>query len=81
MTKRCRHEFVTKADYPEDRICQKCETIWRIPDYVDWTAKQLMTLPKEIRFEVLTIQAEKFANEFLKENPNYYHEVESDITL
>jgi hypothetical protein len=72
MTKRCRHELETKADYPNDRICRKCQTIWTVTDYMDWTAKQLMTLPNEIRFEVLSRQAEKFAEGFLKENPDYY---------
>ena len=71
MTKRCRHEYETKPDYPEDIICQKCQTIWRIPDYLEWSAKQLMTLPKYIRQEVLRWQAEKFA----KDNPDYYKEV------
>ncbi len=70
MTKRCRHELETKTDYPNDRICHKCQTIWTLTDYIDWTAKQLMTLPLEIRREVMKIQAEKFA----KENPDYYQE-------
>ena len=72
MTKRCKHEFETKDGYPSDILCQKCQTIWTITDYVKWTARQLMTLPSEIRFAVLTKQAEKFANEFLKEHPEYY---------
>lgn len=70
MTKRCHHEYEIKPDYPEDRICHKCQTIWRIPDYLNWTAKELMTLPLEIRREVLRIQAEKFN----KANPEHYHE-------
>ena len=74
MTRRCQHEIQTKADYPYDRICQKCQTIWHISDYMDWTAKQMMTLPVGIRFAVLSVQAEKFANEFLKEHPEHYHE-------
>lgn len=68
MTKRCRHEFEVKPDYPEDIICQKCQTIWRIPDYLAWTARELMALPREIRSAVLRWQAEKFA----KDNPDYY---------
>jgi hypothetical protein len=68
MTKRCKHEYETKSGYPDDIICQKCGTIWTISDYLKWTAKELMTLPKYIRTEVLKIQAEKFA----KENPDYY---------
>jgi len=70
MTRRCRHEYEKKPDYPEDIICQKCQTIWRIPDYLSWSAKDLMTLPKEIRSVVLRWQAEKSA----KENPGYYEE-------
>ena len=53
MTKRCRHEFETKDGYPDDMLCQKCQTIWTITDYVDWTAKQIMTLPLVVRREVL----------------------------
>lgn len=78
MTQRCRHEFEKKPDYPEDTICQKCQTIWRIPDYLEWSVKELMTLPKEIRSEILRWQSEKFA----KENPDYYldSEVESRLS-
>ena len=68
MTKHCRHEFITSADYPEDRICSKCQTIWRLPDYISWSAKQLMTLPKVIHYEVVKRQVEMFT----KDNPNYY---------
>jgi hypothetical protein len=75
MTRRCKHEFDTKADYPDDRICHKCQNIWTITDYTNWSASQLMTLPKEIRFEVLKIQAEKFA----KANPEHYHDGGDDI--
>jgi len=71
MTRRCHHEFEKKDDYPEDTICRKCETIWRIPDYLSWSANELMTLPKQIRYEVLEWQAKKFA----KENQDYYTEV------
>ena len=74
MTKRCRHEILTKVDYPDDRICLKCKKIWHISSYAGWTARQLITLPAEIRFEILTLQAEKFAGEFLKEHPEHYHE-------
>ena len=72
MSKRCKHEIETKDDYPDDLICRKCETIWHISECVKMTAKQLILLPKEVRFIVLTKQAEKFAEDFLKENPNYY---------
>jgi len=58
MTKRCRHELETKVGYPNDIICRKCETIWTIPDYAGWTAKQIMTLPLEVRREVLKRQNE-----------------------
>ncbi len=68
MTRRCKHELEKKPDYPEDLICQKCQTIWRIPNYLNWSARDLMTLPKEIRSEVLRWQADKFA----KDNPDYY---------
>ena len=77
MTRRCRHEFEKKPDYPEDRICQKCQTIWRIPDYLEWSAKELMTLPKEIRNEVLCWQSDRFA----KENPDYYLDSEVESRL
>lgn len=59
MTKRCRHELETKLGYPYDLICHKCQTIWTLPDYNDWTPAQLMILPKVIRIEVLKIQAVK----------------------
>ena len=70
MTRRCRHEYETKPGYPDDMICQKCQTIWTLTDYMNWTAKQLMTLPKGVRYAVVKRQVEKFA----KENPNYYEE-------
>jgi len=28
MTKRCRHKIEQKTDYPDDYICQKCQSIW-----------------------------------------------------
>jgi hypothetical protein len=72
MTKRCRHEFETKADYPDSIICRKCQSIFTITDYLKWTPKQIMTLidtlPLEIRECLLRRQAEIFA----KENPDYY---------
>jgi len=73
MTRRCRHEFERKPAYPEDIICQKCQTIWRIPDYLNWTARDLMTLPMEIRSEILRWQAVKFD----KDNPDFYERVEN----
>ncbi len=71
MTKRCHHEYETKDGYPDDIICQKCGTIWTLPEYNYMNAKQLMTLPMEIRREVLKRQVEQFN----KENPDYYKEI------
>lgn len=68
MTKRCRHEIETKDEV--DLICQKCSTVWNLSAYNGWTARQLMALPKEVRFEVLRRQAEQFS--FI--NPDYYKE-------
>ena len=60
MTKRCRHEFETKDGYPDDVICQKCGTIWYIPDYRKWTAHQLMhQAPPFIRRMVINGQAKE----------------------
>jgi hypothetical protein len=70
MTRRCHHVLETKPGYPDDLLCQNCQTIWTLSDYVRWTAKQLMALPLGVRREVLKRQAEKFA----KENPDYYKE-------
>ena len=68
MTKRCKHEIWTKDDYPDDLICQKCETIWHISDYMTWTAYDLQHhAPMFIRHAVLDRQVKKFA----KEHPNY----------
>ena len=62
MTKRCRHELETKDGYPDDIICQKCQTIWTITDYMDWSAKDLMhRAPLFIRKAVLQRQADKYA--------------------
>ncbi len=68
MTKRCHHEYETKNGYPDDLICHKCQTIWTITDYLSWSAKQLMTLPKDVRYAVVKRQAEIFQ----RENPDYY---------
>lgn len=70
MTRRCHHEYETKSGYPDDLICQKCQTIWTITNYLSWTAKQLMTLPFGVRQEVLRRQAESF----VKKNPQYFNE-------
>jgi len=58
MTKRCRHEFDIADGYAADIICQKCQTIWTITDYLNWTAKQIIALPLVIRREVLKRQAD-----------------------
>lgn len=53
MTRRCRHEYETKAGYPDDIICQKCQTIWTLTDYHNWKPSQFVTLPLHVRKEVL----------------------------
>ena len=68
MSKRCRHEFETKDGYPNDIICQKCQTIWTVTDYLAWTARQLMILPLVVRHEILKRQVDRFA----EANPDYY---------
>ena len=70
MSRRCHHEYETKNGYPDDLICQKCQTIWTLTDYAGWTALQLMTIPKYVRLKVLERQSTKFT----KENPGYYDE-------
>lgn len=72
MTRRCRHEWIGKDDYPDDMICEKCQRIWRITEYLGWTAKELMTLPKDVRYAVLKRQVEQFQ----KDNLDYYGEGE-----
>ena len=72
MTKRCRHEFDTKVDYPDDIICHKCGTIWTTTEYKDYPPKKLMLLPLEVRRVVLKRQAEEFAKQY----PNYYNSKE-----
>ena len=71
MTKRCRHEPETKDGYPDDIICQKCETIWHISDWMNVSAVELQRhVPMFVRQAVLKRQAEQFA----KDNPDYYSE-------
>lgn len=72
MTKRCRHEFDTKADYPDDIICHKCGTIWTITEYTDYPPTKLLTLPKSIRHKIMERQAEQFNVKF----PHYYNSKE-----
>jgi hypothetical protein len=62
MTKRCRHEFETKADYPNDRICRKCQRIITLTDYK--TPKSIMTLPLELRRELMAKQAQELADKY-----------------
>ena len=70
MTRRCHHEFETKDGYPDDLHCQKCDAIYHISEYHYMNAKQLMAVPMEVRRKVLEWQAEQFN----KENPDYYLE-------
>jgi hypothetical protein len=56
MTKRCHHKFETKNGYPDDIICQDCQTIWTVTDYTNLTDKELMCLPPYVRREVLKRQ-------------------------
>jgi hypothetical protein len=58
MTKRCHHEYETKPSYPDELLCQKCQSCWTITDYLDWDAKRLATLPKGVRYAVIKRQAE-----------------------
>lgn len=60
MTKRCRHEYESKTDYPNEIFCMKCSTGWYLTEYIDWNDKQLMTLPKYIRSKVLKNRVEIF---------------------
>ena len=71
MTKRCRHEYQTKPDYPDEIFCMKCSTGWNIQDYLKYNSIQLMTLPKGVRYAVVRRQVEHFA----KDNPDYPDEV------
>lgn len=56
MTKRCKHEYDTKAGYPNDVICHQCQTIWTLTDYLEWSDKQLLLLPKYIRAGVRNLK-------------------------
>lgn len=47
MTKRCRHEIAQKADYPDDYICRKCQTIWTYKNSM--TDVEFMTFPLVVR--------------------------------
>ena len=68
---RCKHEVWTKEGYSDDLICQKCEKIWHISNYMSWSAYDLQHhAPKFIRKAVLERQTEQFN----KENLDYYKE-------
>jgi len=76
MTKRCQHELETKDGYPDDIICRKCQTIWHISDYMNWSAQELQRhAPLFIRQAVLKRQAEKFN----KDNSDYYRQELPDV--
>jgi hypothetical protein len=52
---------MTKPDYPDDIICEDCQTIFHISEYMNWSAKDLMHhAPPFIRQAVLKRQAEQF---------------------
>jgi len=62
MTKRCRHQWEQKPDYPEDIICRKCETIKKVSEL---TRQQFLKLPLELRRSLLSLQAEGMIAEYL----------------
>lgn len=68
MTRRCKHEFVTKEHYPDEMMCMKCGDWWNVDQCMYMNPKQLITLPLSVRFEVMKRQANIFNNE----NPDYY---------
>lgn len=68
MTKRCHHKLETKPGYPDDLLCQECQSVWTITDYLKYNAIQLMTLPKGVRYAVVKRQAEQFH----RDHPDYY---------
>lgn len=62
MTKRCKHHWEQKPDYPEDIICRKCETIRKVSEL---TRQQFLKLPMELRRSLLLLQAEGMINQSL----------------
>lgn len=60
MTKRCRHEYEFKTDYPNEVFCMICSTGWNLLEYTDWDDNKLKTLPKYIRERVLKNRTEIF---------------------
>lgn len=55
MTKRCKHRWEQKPDYPEDIICRKCETIKKVANL---TRQEFLKLPLELRRSLLSLQVE-----------------------
>ena len=66
MTKRCRHQWEQKSDYPEDILCRKCETIKKVADL---TRREILKLPMELRRAILKRQAEAVAQEYVPPCP------------
>ena len=62
MTKRCKHKWEQKPDYPEDIICRKCETIKKVSSL---TRQQFLKLPIELRRSLLSLQAEGMIGHYL----------------
>jgi len=62
MIKRCRHEFITKDDCPEDRMCELCGVTYQPSKYLGWYAPKVRRLPREIRDEVLELRAKGFVH-------------------
>jgi len=62
VTKRCKHRWKQKPDYPEDIICCKCETIKKVSTL---TRQQFLKLPLELRRSLLSLQAEGMIKEYL----------------
>jgi len=67
MTKRCKHKWEQKPDYPEDIICRKCETIKKVSEL---TRQQFLKLPLELRRSLLSLQAEGMVKEYLLSHKN-----------
>ena len=62
MTKRCKHKWEQKPNYPEDIICRKCETIKKVANL---TRQEFLKLPLELRRSLLSLQAEGMIKEYL----------------
>ena len=68
MTRRCHHEIETKPGYPDDLLCQKCQTCWSISECEKLSRKEFLMLPLEVRKIILKKQADKF----VEDNPDCY---------